>query len=288
MTGGDGNDVYLVDDLGDSVTEAGGAGTDTVLTTLTSYTLGANVENLTFNGADDTGIGNTAANTISGGAGNDTLSGLGGGDNLIGGAGDDILNGGAGADTLNGGDGNDVLDGGAANDTMSGGLGDDTYIVSQAGDTTNGEGTAAGGGIDLVMSSVTRTLGANFENLTLTGNGNINGTGNGGNNVITGNGGNNVLSGGANGADTFVFLKTGDIGNDTINGFGFDGAGQDIIDLSDLGVSLVAGVTIDFLTGPTRAVVGIAYADVNGVNQTGQIIVAGATALNFDETDFQF
>ena len=142
---------------------------------------------------------------------------------------------------------------------MNGGLGNDTFIVNQAGDVTNGEGTAAGGGIDLVMSSVTRTLGANFENLTLTGNGNINGTGNAGNNVITGNSGNNVLNGGANGNDTFVFLATGDIGNDTINGFGFGGAGQDQIDLSALNVEIGLGVTINFLGGPARAVVSIVY-----------------------------
>ena len=50
MIGGAGNDTYIVDDAGDVVTENAGEGTDTVRTTLASYTLGANVENLTYTG----------------------------------------------------------------------------------------------------------------------------------------------------------------------------------------------------------------------------------------------
>jgi Ca2+-binding RTX toxin-like protein len=64
--------------------------------------------------------------------------------------------------------------------------------------------------IDTVESSVNWTLGANLENLTLTGSANLNGIGNALANVLTGNTGNNVLNGGA-GVDT---LKGGD-GNDT-------------------------------------------------------------------------
>jgi Ca2+-binding RTX toxin-like protein len=50
MTGGAGDDTYLVDNSGDKVTESSGQGTDTVVTTLTDYTLASNVENLTFSG----------------------------------------------------------------------------------------------------------------------------------------------------------------------------------------------------------------------------------------------
>ena len=58
--------------------------------TLNSYTLGDNVENLTFIGAGDfSGTGNDLANTITGGGGNDTLDGGAGIDRLVGGAGDD-------------------------------------------------------------------------------------------------------------------------------------------------------------------------------------------------------
>ena len=48
-------------------------------------------------------------------------------------------------------------------------------------------------GTDTVLASVTYTLGANVENLTLTGAADINGTGNTLDNVLTGNAGNNVL-----------------------------------------------------------------------------------------------
>jgi len=60
-------------------------------------------------------------------------------------------------------------------------------------------------------------LGTGVENLTLSGSGNLNGTGNSADNIITGNSGNNVLTG-LLGSDTFVFLP-GSFGNDTISDF---------------------------------------------------------------------
>ncbi|MGO7199775.1 hypothetical protein ACCT14_34625, partial [Rhizobium brockwellii] len=57
---------------------------------LASYTLGSDVENLTYTGtAAFTGTGNSLANTIKGAAGADTLDGKSGADILIGGAGND-------------------------------------------------------------------------------------------------------------------------------------------------------------------------------------------------------
>ena len=92
-------------------------------------------------------------------------------------------------------------------DTLRGGGGNDTYVVDNAGDVVTEN---AGEGTDLVQSSLTYTLGANVENLTLTGAAAINATGNTLDNILTGNTANNVLTGGA-GNDTM----RGGAGNDT-------------------------------------------------------------------------
>lgn len=177
---GSGLDDTLEGDGGDNVL-AGGAGTDTI-----SYEhAGAGVT---------VSLALTAAqNTL--GAGTDTLSSFA---NLAGSDFDDFLTGSSGANLLSGLDGNDTLDGGGAADTMVGGVGNDTYVVNSASDLVI---EVADEGTDTVQSSVTYTLSPNVENLSLTGGGNINGTGNALANVITGNGGKNTLAGLA-GADT--------------------------------------------------------------------------------------
>ncbi len=190
MIGLGGDDHYVVDNAADKANEAG-AGIDLVNSSVT-FTLGANVENLTL-----TGVGNI------GGTGN-TLNNI-----IIGNTGANAVNGGVGNDTIHGLAGNDSLNGGAGIDIMNGGLGNDTYTVDNAADKAN----EAGAGTDIVNSSVTFTLGANVEKLTLTGTGPINGTGNTLNNTLTGNGGNNVLSG-----LTGLDVLTAGAGNDTLNG----------------------------------------------------------------------
>lgn len=112
-------------------------------------------------------------------------------------------------DTLVGSAGNDTLDGDLGADTLIGGNGNDVYVVDNAFDSVIETNTAATQ-IDSVQASVSWTLGANLENLLLTGVSAINGTGNGLRNFITGNAADNILDGGA-GADSL----SGGAGNDT-------------------------------------------------------------------------
>ncbi|AFZ57397.1 DUF4347 domain-containing protein [Anabaena sp. PCC 7938] len=191
LIGGLGNDVYYVDNAGDTVTELLNEGTDTVYSTI-SYTLTGNVEKLILQGTTAiNGTGNELNNTITGNSVDNTL---------IDGVGNDTLNGGTGADALIGGVGNDI------------------YYVDDSGDIVTellNEGT------DTVYSTVSYTLVSNVEKLTLQGTTAINGTGNALNNTITGNSGDNILIGdlgndtltGLTGADQF----TGGKGNDTLN-----------------------------------------------------------------------
>jgi Ca2+-binding RTX toxin-like protein len=136
--------------------------------------------------------------------------------------GNDTYSGGSGNDYVEGGMGNDTLGGGVAgNDTLIGGQGDDTYVVENATTTLT---EVAGQGTDTVQSSISWALGDEFENLTLTGIANINGTGTLGANVLTGNSGANRFEAGAgndtlhggDGADQLYGME----GDDTVNGDG--------------------------------------------------------------------
>ncbi|HLO76266.1 MAG TPA: M10 family metallopeptidase [Magnetospirillum sp.] len=91
MAGGLGNDVYYVDNAADTVTEAVGAGTDTMRSSV-GRVLAANVERLVLlGGADINGVGNALDNYLFGNVGDNTLSGAGGDDTLSGGAGADVF-----------------------------------------------------------------------------------------------------------------------------------------------------------------------------------------------------
>jgi len=84
LIGGAGNDVYVVS-ASVVITEAAGQGVDEVRASVGTWTLAANLENLTYTGSTTfTGTGNALNNIITGGTGTNYLRGGGGADTLIG------------------------------------------------------------------------------------------------------------------------------------------------------------------------------------------------------------
>jgi Ca2+-binding RTX toxin-like protein len=258
LIGGLGNDIYIVDNTNDTIIENVGEGTDTIQSSVT-YTIATNVENLTLTGTGAiNGTGNDANNVITGNDANNSL------------------NGGTGNDTLNGGAGNDILIGGLGNDILIGGLDNDTYIVDSITGTIIEN---VGQGTDTIESSVTYTIATNVENLTLTGTGAINGTGNAANNVITGNDANNILNGGAGNDtliggldnDTYIVDSTTDIITENV------GEGTDTIESSVTYTITAATVENLTLTG-TGAINGTGNAANNVItgNDANNILNGGA------------
>ncbi|MCC0015108.1 MAG: calcium-binding protein, partial [Rhodobiaceae bacterium] len=186
MVGGDGDDVYVVDNVGDSVSDSpGGLGGEDQVNSSVSFALFSYLENLSLLGTGNiNAVGNELDNILIGNAGNNTLDGLGG------------------------------------RDTMIGNEGDDIFVVDDANDTVSD--LATGGGTDQVNSSVSFALVDHIENLSLLGAANINAVGNTLANVLIGNSGNNTLDGlqgadtmfGGAGDDIYVIDDAGDTANE--------------------------------------------------------------------------
>ena len=247
LLGGGGNDTYVVNNAGVTVWEDSGQGAADRIVTSISYTLGAEIEDLTLSGAGAiNGTGNGLANKITGNAATNVLSGLGG---------------------------DDRLDGGGGVDSLIGGAGNDSYVVNIAGVTV--AELAGQGDADTVLSSISYSLGAQIENLLLTGAGAINGTGNAANNVISGNNATNTLNGSA-GND----ILDGGLGNDLLIG----GAGAD--DLTGGGgidtasyVSDTIGVTVSLTTALIQG------GEAQGDTLTGITGLTGGTGADTLEGD---
>ena len=211
LAGGSGDDTYVVGEAGDVVTELASEGSDTVETTLASYVLGANVDNLGYKGATAfNGKGNELANRITAGNGGATLDGAAGNDTLNGGSGNDSLQGGAGDDMLVAAGGKDTIDGGAGGDTavVLGNLSSYTVTRPNATDTVL---TGPGGNMVTLRNIETvsfadadMTIDELQFNIASVGNDKLSGTA--GNDVLNGGPGVDTLTGGA-GDDTYVIAN---------------------------------------------------------------------------------
>lgn len=235
INGVDSTKDVLVGSGGDD-TINGGVGNDTILGNAGSDTLHGNA-------GSDILYGNNDNDFLFGDDGNDKLFGGAGVDTLTGGIGNDILTGENGNDILIGGDGIDILNGGLGDDAMTGGAGNDIYYVDSAGDTVT---ELANEGQDGVIASISYTLGANVEYLTLAAGAAtaLVGTGNELNNILTGNEFANTLSG-LDGNDKL----DGGLGNDTLLG----GSGSDTLLGGDGADTLTGGTGNDYLTGGAGA-----------------------------------
>jgi Ca2+-binding RTX toxin-like protein len=251
MIGGLGDDRYFIDTLADVITEAADAGNDWVYSPVT-YTLSANLENLMLQGAANIdGTGNAVNNIIYANGGTNVLRGL---------------------------DGNDKLVGFNGHAQMIGGAGDDLYYVDSTSDSVT---EAAGGGTDSVNSSITFTLGANVENLILSGATPINGTGNGLNNTIVGDAQSNTLDAGtgadsiwgAGGNDIILYDAAdvsiaGDAGSDTLR---LAGSAQ-ALNLAAIPDSRIRDIEIVELTGTGNNSATLAVGDVLAISSTSNAL----------------
>jgi Ca2+-binding RTX toxin-like protein len=238
MIGGLGDDIYYVDSTQDRITENAGEGSDTVYVSGANYTLGNNLESLYLDGGSINGTGNAAANYLA------VLSGF-------------------TTNTLDGGAGADIMENLGANNSV-------TFIVDNAGDVVTGSAT----GTDTVLSSVNFTLGANVDNLTLTGSA-LNGTGNTLSNNITGNAKDNVLDdGGAGGSDNL----DGGAGNDT---YVVHNSGDFITDVK--GTDLVqSDVSFDLSTNGTTVenITLLGSANINATGNNLNNVITGNDGQN--------
>ena len=290
LVGGNGNDICYVDDVADSVSEANTDGTDQVVSSV-SFTLGANVDNLTLTGSSGLkATGNDDANILIGNSGSNTLTGNKGADPLFGAD---------GKDTLSGGEDNDTLDGGTGADRMVGGAGSDTYLVDDAGDVIVEASSV--GEYDQVSASVNYTLALNVEALTLTRSA-LTGTGNGsantiiatsganllkglagndtlqggeGNDQLVGGTGNDVLTGGG-GADSFVFDQRD--GDDRITDFT---TGEDKIQLSSTLANSLGGITALLDAGSFYTAAGA----VSGADAGDRLVYNSTTGALYYDAD---
>lgn len=281
LIGGLGNDTYVVDNVGDVLTELANQGTDNVQSSVT-YTLGNNIENLTLTGSGNiNGYGNSLNNVINGNSGNNILSGNGGTDTLNGGAGNDQYNftAGIGSATIVDTSGIDTLN---FDTSLFASLLYNVDINRTGTNNTNLAVTVSQGTSTLQTVTVNNAyqagaLGAGaLESLSLIDSSEtisysaIHGlSGSSSNELIVGFAINDTLTGG-NGRD----LLAGGAGNDNITG----GSGNDI---------LIGGVGIDTFRVDsgldTIFDLGRGGADIINVSSgaTGQFIIASAwTATN--------
>ncbi|MCH2163303.1 MAG: hypothetical protein MK098_01420 [Marinovum sp.] len=149
MIGLGGDDTYFIDNLGDNIVEAGGAGTDSAQVFIQSFTLESadDIERLLLDNSviDGELVGNALDQTIQGAGGDDTLEGGLGADTYIGSSSSTFGR----SHYLSGGDGNDTfaIDASSvhAGAQFDGGAGTDHLIIDWSSITAGMSAGTSGG-----------------------------------------------------------------------------------------------------------------------------------------------
>jgi len=272
MEGGHGYDTYVVDNAGDLVVEVADGAIDTVLTSVT-YTLPANVEDGTVNGAQDVGIfGNDMNNVLTGGAGRNKLWAGAGNDTVDGGDGNDDLSGGLGDDVLYGGNGRDIFRPGLGHDHVNGfETGSDypwdTLYVDYASVTDAVTMLSGAGFVDAGSNSI------DFDDIEIfhvvSGRGNdLIETGSE-SDTIDGGAGADTLAGG-DGSDLYYLDSAGDVIIERASAGGYDGA------YSSVSTTVSAHVEFTYLTGSAIRLIGTEFGEGLNGNANNNLLWGGA------------
>ena len=151
---------------------------------------------------------------------------------------------------------------------------DMTALIATGADSTAFDASDNSYGPTSAWSTVSYTLASHVQNLTLTGGGNIDGTGNALNNLITGNSGNNHIDGGL-GADTMA----GGLGDDT---YYVDNPGDVITENANEGTDTVIS-SITYVLGLTSNLENLTLSGssaINGAGNTMNNVITGNDGNN--------
>ncbi len=287
MIGGDEMDTYVVDDVGDQVIELGGnfSLSDTVNTTLSTYTLGANLEKLNLLQGNASGYGNELDNWLTGSEGNNILDGRAGSNTLEGREGNDtfLVTSDASSTFIYGGTGDDVLVyklglGGEA-DPLAFLHGQSAYFVGEDGNDSAGLDFSLAQHVTATLESGTviyDILGANgyHSTVSLTSVERVTIVGSAAADTFYGTSGKDWIDGGA-GADT-VHGSAGD------DGYVFDNAGDRVVDEAAAGGTdtIWASVSVNLNDNAYVENLRLSGTAINGIGNGLANMITGSASAN--------
>ena len=276
LLGGGGHD-YINGNAGNDVID-GGSGNDVIYGGDGNDIIVGNVGNDLIYGdeGDDSIMGGDGNDVALGGNGNDSIQGGNGNDFITGQNGDDLLYGNDGEDIIEGNDGNDYIESGANNDVVYGDKGNDRIYLASGNDFASGgsgrDYIEGQDGDDIIYgdsghdkliggTGADKIFGGSENDIIFGNDDNDSLFGEDGSDIIYDGGGDDIILGGA--GDDIIYagngtdIITGDLGRDIFSFEALDSStalncdlitdftrGDDVIDLSNIGISSFAAIDI--------------------------------------------